>query len=93
MNYEELNESVVINDEECIAAQETAAQTVYGEVANCRKLNIREKPDINSKVVTVVPCSEKLNINLEDSKNEWLAVCTVAGIEGFCMKEFIEIME
>ena len=25
--------------------------------------------------------------------NDWYAVCTVAGIEGFCMKKFIAVRE
>lgn len=72
---------------------EDAARNVIGVVTDCLKLNIREKPSMDSKVVTVVTCLDELEIDMGDSNDDWYAVCTAAGIEGFCMKKFVAVRQ
>ena len=59
----------------------------------CLKLNIREKPTKDSRVVTVVTCLDELEIDMGDSNDDWYAVCTATGIEGFCMKKFVAVRQ
>ena len=86
-----LNNSIEITDEQETKFCEDAAQNVIGIVANCKKLNIRERPTKDSRVVTIVSCFDELEIDMNNSNDEWYAVFTVAGIEGFCMKKFVVI--
>ncbi len=79
-----------IKERETVSCEDTA-QNVIGVVTDCMKLNIREKPSKDSKVVTVVPCLDELEIDMDDSNDDWYAVCTAIGIEGFCMKKFVAI--
>lgn len=72
---------------------EDAARNVIGVVADCLKLNIREKPSKDSRVVTVVTCLDELEIDMGDSNDDWYAVCTATGIEGFCMKKFVAVRQ
>ena len=72
---------------------EDAARNVIGVVTDCLKLNIREKPSKDSRVVTVVTCLDELEIDMGDSNDDWYAVCTAAGIEGFCMKKFVAVRQ
>mgnify|MGYP004460833359 FL=1 len=72
---------------------EDAARNVIGVVTDCLKLNIREKPTKDSRVVTVVTCLDELEIDMGDSNDDWYAVCTAAGIEGFCMKKFVAVRQ
>ena len=72
---------------------EASARNVLGVVTDCLKLNIREKPSKDSRVVTVVTCLDELEIEKGDSKDDWYAVCTGAGIEGFCMKKFVAVRQ
>lgn len=90
--------SVLDEQTENIKEQETefcedAARNVIGVVTDCLKLNIREKPTKDSRVVTVVTCLDELGIDMGDSNDDWYAVCTATGIEGFCMKKYIAVRQ
>lgn len=90
--------SVLDEQTENIKEQETefcedAARNVIGVVTDCLKLNIREKPTKDSRVVTVVTCLDELEIDMGDSNDDWCAVCTATGIEGFCMKKFVAVRQ
>lgn len=95
----EIYENSVLDDSaEAIEEQETelcedAARNVIGVVTDCLKLNIREKPSKDSRVVTVVTCLDELEIDMGDSNDDWYAVCTATGIEGFCMKKFVAVRQ
>ena len=64
----EIYENSVLDDSaEAIEEQETelcedAARNVIGVVTDCLKLNIREKPSKDSRVVTVVTCLDELKL-------------------------------
>lgn len=70
-----------------------ATSLMFGVVANCAKLNIRKVPNQNAEIITVVPVNTELMIDIANSTNEWYSVCTVGGIEGFCMKQYITILQ
>lgn len=64
----EIYENSILDDlTEAIEEQETefcedAARNVIGVVTDCLKLNIREKPTKDSRVVTVVTCLDELEV-------------------------------
>ena len=93
----EIYENSVLGDStEAVEDQEAglcedAARTLIGVVTDCLKLNIREKPSKDSRVVTVVTCLDELEIDMGNSNDDWYAVCTATGIEGFCMKKFVAV--
>lgn len=98
MTMEIYENSVLDDSAEAIEEQETelcedAARNVIGVVTDCLKLNIREKPTKDSRVVTVVTCLDELEIDMGDSNDDWYAVCTATGIEGFCMKKFVAVRQ
>ena len=64
---------------------------IIGIVASCGRLNVRRKPSVKSEVVYEALIGSELVIDLDKSTDEWFKVCTPAGIEGFCMKQFVEI--
>lgn len=61
-----------------------------GTVVRCASLNIREKPSINSSPLCVVLSSTNLVIDTSYKNKEWYKVCTENGIEGFCIKEYVD---
>ena len=68
----------------------TTIPSSKGFVDNCSKLNIRENPNIDAKVLTILNKGDKVQIN---SENEgWYGVF-YKGISGFCMKEYINKKE
>ena len=62
-----------------------------GFVTNCKKLNVRKEPKTDSDIVCEIDYQTELMIDENESTEEFYKVFTAAGIEGFCMKKFIEI--
>lgn len=64
-------------------------KTVSGFVSNCAKLNVRTQPATDADVVCVLNSGTEIVINVNNSTDEWFSVCTAAGIEGYCMRKFV----
>lgn len=75
--------------------EETTDKTLpmFGIVSGCKRLNIRTNPNPNSDVVYVANENNELHIDPEKSTFDWWHVRNAAGIEGYCMKAYIEIKE
>lgn len=67
----------------------TLPATVTGTVTGCSKLNVRAKPSTDSEVVTILNGDSEVAIDPARSTNEWLKITTAAGVEGFCMRKFV----
>ena len=65
-------------------------KTVEGVVANCAKLNVRAEPDAYADVVYVLDVMSEIAIDVSKSTNEWFKVCTASGVEGYCMRKFVD---
>ncbi len=97
-NYEEtiLEELVKTDEEQPVEEAETEVIEIiktYGVVTDCLRLNVRTEPYKEAEVATVVTCLDEVEIDLDASTDEWYAICTATGIEGFCMKKFITAMQ
>lgn len=88
-----LIDSVEIAEDTMVEEIEETVEDVIGVVVNCLKLNIRKEPSRYSEIAAVVNCLDEVKIDLNASTDEWYAVCTVAGIEGFCMKKYIAVRQ
>ena len=66
---------------------------MFGIVTNCLKMNIYNDPNENSEAITNVNCLDQVMVDPDSSTDEWYAVCTSFGIEGFCMKKFVAICQ
>lgn len=78
---------------EVISDEAIMPETVNGIITNCVKLNIREKADINSKVLCVIPEGSEVTVHSGTLPNEWFSIITDSGIEGFCMSKYVTIEE
>lgn len=68
----------------------TLPKNVNGVVVNCSKLNVREEPSIESAVICVLDVMSEIEIDVTKSDNEWVKVHTVTGVEGYCMRKFVD---
>lgn len=68
----------------------TLPKTVEGVVVNCAKLNVREEASLDSDVVAVLDAMSEIEINVNESTSEWFKICTATGIEGYCMRKFVD---
>ena len=63
-----------------------------GVVVDCTRLNVRVAPNANADIVCVINASMNLIIDEAESTDDFYAVCTESGAEGYCMKRFIKIL-
>lgn len=68
----------------------TLPKTVSGVVVNCAKLNVREEPSADAEVVCVLDVMSEIKIDATKSDNEWFKICTASGVEGYCMRKFVD---
>lgn len=94
-HYEDpvLDDSTEIAEDIGVEENEEVVEDIIGVVTDCLKLNIRKEPHKDSEVVAIMSCLDELKIDPEASTKDWYAVCTVAGIEGFCMKQFVAVRQ
>lgn len=85
---EELNEKEIANLKE-----DEVVSVIMGHVCNCDRLNVRKGPSLTSDILCVVERSTELVINEEESTDEFYKVYTEPGIEGFCMKNYVNIIQ
>lgn len=64
-------------------------ERITGTVTGCARLRVRKKPSADAKVVCEIKESSTVVIDKEGSTKDFYKVCTEAGIEGFCMKQYI----
>lgn len=87
-----LNDSTEITEEQ-VDTKEESAVVMLGVVTDCLRLNIRSAPAMDAPIITTVTCFTELLVSPEASSDEWYAVCTAAGVEGFCMKKYVAIRQ
>ena len=69
-------------------------KAVFGTVVNCAKLNIRVEADKSAEIVCVIDAGTEVEIIEEESTDDFYAVSFDKDdnlIEGYCMKQYIEI--
>lgn len=69
-------------------------ETKVGIVANCEKLNLRRSPLKDSdgaNIITELIPGVAVAIDEDESTPNFYKVTTEAGLEGYCMRQFIEV--
>lgn len=88
----EVNESV--KETEIIAPiAPEPKKTARGVVVGCFNLNVRTGPRKDFDVICEIPSESEVEIDESESFEDFYKICTASGVEGFCMKKFIEIRE
>lgn len=95
----EVKENVAIETfEEATPVEETALmehtekKAVYiGKLRDCGKLNVREKPSIDAKILCRLDKTSEVQIEKAESTKEFYKVYTTSGVEGYCMKKYMSI--
>lgn len=64
-----------------------------GKVVGCAQLNVRTEPSLFADLATDRPLKRNAEMMVypDESTDEFYKICTESGVEGFCMKKFIEI--
>lgn len=67
------------------------SNNLIGKVVNCQALNIREEPSKDSDIIGVL--KNGTIVEIEFSINGFYMVYTNYGISGYCMEDFIELVD
>lgn len=87
---EEVEEIDLFEEEESEDAEDSINVPI-GSVSGCSKLNVRFRPNSNSDIVCTIDYNTEVMIDESESTNEYYKVYTSSGIEGFCIKKYIDI--
>ena len=63
-----------------------------GTIIKCTKLNVRETPNLDANVMCVLDMASKVKVDVKNSYGGFFKVVTEAGIEGYCMKEYVAVV-
>lgn len=104
MNY---NKILNDNKEELKYDQiETCQLNLIGKVTGCKKLNVREKPSLDSKVLTILSSNDEVfavdkeslsriqenpNIRRNDEDKDWIPVLLDEDTLGYVMAEYLAL--
>lgn len=85
-----INEIVEETEETTLYAEDVPVLTT-GFVSGCNRLNMRKEPNTNADVLTILEKDTDVAVILTESTDEFYKVSTASGIEGYCMKKFINV--
>lgn len=66
-----------------------ATTTKAGFVYGCSRLNVRSEPRSTANIVCEIENKTEVEIDLDNSTDDFYKVCLASGIEGFCVKTYI----
>lgn len=61
---------------------------IVGKVVKCTKLNVRKNPKKDAEILKVITVNTRIDIDPDKSNKTWYKL---ANVDGYVMKEFIEI--
>ena len=71
--------------------EEVETTTVIGVVTECVKLRVRSTPEVTDNVLCEIILASEVLVDLNESTDDFYKVTTEAGIEGDCMKQYINL--
>lgn len=83
----EVKEETVVEPE-----PETPEPEVVTGRTTADKLNVREEPEVDPEnILGTIDKGTEVMIYVNESVGDFYKVCTAKGLEGFCMKQFIQV--
>ena len=89
-NESQQNISDPESDMDAVANDETS--NLIGYVTECIKLNVREAASKDSNVLCEIILNSKVIVDEENSTDDFYKVTTETGVEGYCMKQYINVI-
>lgn len=80
-----------VAEPEVIVPVEETEEPITAIVVDCAKLNVREEPSPRGAVVAIIDASNEVVICESESFGNYYKVCTAAGIEGYCVKDYLKL--
>lgn len=75
------------------ASAEVTKTFVSGVVTDCLKLNVRKNPSADAEVLAIVDALSNVMVDMDASTDAFYKVYTETGVQGYCMKKYIDIFQ
>ena len=82
------NVEEVIND---VPVVEEKVAVYIGKIRDCDKLNVREEPTTEAKVICKLDKLSEVQIDKTNSTKDFYKILTSTGVNGYCMKKYMSI--
>lgn len=66
-------------------------EPLTGTVKGCKKLNVRKSDNKDADVLCIIDEMTEVKVFNPESTNEFYHVCTSSGVQGYCMKKYIDM--
>lgn len=76
----------VVNDTLVV---EEKAVVYIGKIRDCDKLNVREEPTLEAKVVCKLDKLSEVYVDKSKSTRDFYKILTSTGVNGYCMKKYM----
>lgn len=76
---------------EIVEAAPELPKTVTGVVSGCKKLNVRNRPNITAGILVAINEGTEVEIAQPVVDGDFFKVTLASGITGYCMKKFIAV--
>lgn len=70
---------------------ESSSEPKFGFVINCEFLNVFEAPNKNADIIAKLIEGAKVMVDFTESTDEFYSIFTETGVEGYSVKQFIEV--
>lgn len=71
--------------------EEPIREVTIGFVVSAKKLRVRKQANKEAEIICLLNEGDEVEIIREKSTHKFYRVVLTSGIEGFCLKEFIEL--
>lgn len=59
-------------------------------IVKCIRLNVRKEPFLESDKIGTIVAGDEITIDISKSTDRWYKVHTSSGLDGYCVKDFVE---
>ena len=87
-----VDEKEIIIEKKSTVQEEKHAVAKKAKVIDCVRLNIRETPDTQAKILTTVNVGVEIVVDDMSSDKNWCSVKLPNGLKGYAMRKFLKIL-
>lgn len=91
-NYNQpVNENAAPVQERLTTDVNSKSNNIFGTVVSCERLNVRATPE--GEILAVIDAGTTVEIKTNFEDDHWYAITTATGMDGYCKKEFINVIK
>lgn len=87
-----VDDKEIITEKKSTAQEEKHTTMKKAQVVDCVRLNIRETPDTQAKILTTVNVGVEIVVDGASSDKNWCGVKLPNGLKGYAMRKFLKIL-